>query len=91
MDWSLVELQSYVVELLFEHFFTVLQPIKLILNISKIIRSYSRYEILNDVFSSLRLISDDFQLKSISNIYIYLYVSYQSMYIGSEIWSNKVT
>ena len=43
MDWSLTEIQSYVVEALFLRYFKVIQPIKLILNIHKIIRDYSRY------------------------------------------------
>ena len=40
MDWSLAQIQRYVVEALFKRYFKVLQPIKLILNIPKIIRSY---------------------------------------------------
>ena len=43
MDWSLTEIQSYVVEALFERNFKVLQPLKLILNISEIKRGYSLY------------------------------------------------
>ena len=42
-DWSLTEIQSYVVEALFLHYFKVLQPIKLILCEPEIIRSYSLY------------------------------------------------
>ena len=43
MDWSLMEIQSYVVEASFWRYFKVLQPMKLILNIPEIIRSYSLY------------------------------------------------
>ena len=39
MDWSLAEIQSYVVVALFKSYFKVLQPIKLILNI----QGYSPY------------------------------------------------
>ena len=42
-DWSLTEIQSYVVEALFECYFKVLQPIKLILNIHEIITGYFWY------------------------------------------------
>ena len=42
MDWSLTEIQSYDVKALFYCYFKVLQSIKLILNIHKIIRGYSR-------------------------------------------------
>ena len=38
-----VKIKSPVVEALFECYFKVLQPIKLILNIPKTIRSYPRY------------------------------------------------
>ena len=38
-----MEIQSYVVEALFKRYFKVLRPTKLILNIHKIIRGYSRY------------------------------------------------
>ena len=40
-DWSLTEIQNYVVKALFLRYFKVLQPIKFILNIHKIIRGYS--------------------------------------------------
>ena len=43
MDWSLMEIQSYVVEALFKPYFKVLQPVKLTLDIPEIIQSYSRY------------------------------------------------
>ena len=43
-DWSLTEIQSYVVQVLFKRYFKVLKPRKLILNIHKIIRGYSRNE-----------------------------------------------
>ena len=43
MDWSLTEIQSYIVEAVFLRYFKVLQHIKLILNIPQIIRSYSQY------------------------------------------------
>ena len=43
MDWSLTEIQSYVVEALFYHYFKVLQPIKLIQNIHEGIRGYFLY------------------------------------------------
>ena len=42
-DWSLREMQSYVALALFYGYFKVLQSIKLILNISEIIKSYSWY------------------------------------------------
>ena len=40
-------MQNYVVEALFKRYFKVLQPIKFILNIHKIIKGYSRYAKLN--------------------------------------------
>ena len=43
-DWSLTDIQSYVVEALFQRVFSkVLQLIKLILNTPEIKQSYSRY------------------------------------------------
>ena len=42
-DWSLTEIQSYVVKALLSRYFKVLQPIKLVLNIHEVIRSYSWY------------------------------------------------
>ena len=67
-----MEIHSYVVEVLFQRYFKVLQPIKLILIIHPIIRGYSRYAKLKYYELQLRdlkfshlfmLISDDFQLK----------------------------
>ena len=44
-QYKLMEIQGYVVKALFKHFFKVLQPISLILNIHKIIRGYPVCEI----------------------------------------------
>ena len=43
MDWSLMEIQSYVVKALFKRNLKVFRPTKLILNISEIIQSYYWY------------------------------------------------